>query len=92
MDANSSACEIGISVSLSPCNISTGADTDYAWARRDILQDDGKLIVAGIAVSEGKSVDIALRRHNLDGSLDDTFGTDGLVVQDFDEKSKEGTN
>jgi uncharacterized delta-60 repeat protein len=51
------------------------------------LQDDGKLIVAGVAVSEDGSVDISLRRHNLDGSLDESFGTDGVVIQDFDDKN-----
>ncbi len=64
--------------------VAPGTDTVYAWPRRDILQDDGKLIAAGITYNVGESVDIFLRRHNLDGSLDTTFGTGGFVVQDFD--------
>ncbi len=67
--------------------VNPGADTVYAWPRRDILQDDGKLIVGGIAYSDGETVDIVLRRHNPDGSLDEMFGTDGFVVQDFDNEN-----
>lgn len=64
--------------------VSPGTDTVYAWPHRDILQDDGKLIAGGVAYNEGETFDILLRRHNPDGALDTTFGTDGFVVQDFD--------
>lgn len=67
--------------------VGPGTDTAYAWPRRDILQSDGKLIVAGVALNGGESVDIALRRYNTDGSLDNTFGTNGFVVQDFDNEN-----
>jgi uncharacterized delta-60 repeat protein/uncharacterized repeat protein (TIGR01451 family) len=45
-----------------------------------VLQTDGKIVVAG--ASEG---DFALARYNSDGSLDDTFVTDGsgTVTTDF---------
>lgn len=65
--------------------VDPGTDTVYAWPRRDILQDDGKLIAAGVTYNDGESVDIFLRRHNPDGSLDMTFGTGGFVIQDFDD-------
>jgi uncharacterized delta-60 repeat protein len=57
---------------------------DGAYALK--LQDDGKLVVAG--VSRGPSTtetrqDFALIRYNASGSLDATFGTGGRVWSDF---------
>ncbi|MFK7821906.1 MAG: Calx-beta domain-containing protein [Planctomycetaceae bacterium] len=42
------------------------------------IQRDGKIVVAG---EDGS--DFALARLNADGSLDTTFGNDGLVTRDF---------
>jgi len=61
-----------------------GAAGVYAWPPRNLLQPDGKVIVGGIVVQPDDDIDLALRRHNLDGSLDDTFGSGGIVVYDFD--------
>jgi uncharacterized delta-60 repeat protein len=44
------------------------------------IQDDGKIIVAG---SDNSIKDLVLVRYNLDGSLDTSFDTDGIVVADF---------
>lgn len=60
-----------------------GADGVYAWPPRNLLQPDGKVIVGGIVVQPGGDIDLALRRHNVDGSLDDTFGDGGIFVYDF---------
>ena len=49
-------------------------DIAYAIA----LQPDGKLVVAGYTDSEGW--DFSLARFNPDGSLDETFSGDGLVI------------
>jgi len=40
-----------------------------------VLQSDGKIISAGTA-----DVQFAMSRHNTDGTLDSTFGTNGLVT------------
>lgn len=62
----------------------TGADGVYAWPPVNLLQTDGKMIVGGIVVQPGGDIDSALRRHNIDGSLDDTFGDGGVAVLDID--------
>jgi len=47
------------------------------------IQDDGKLVVAGFTASQYGSpelLDFAIVRYNTDGTLDNTFGTNGKVV------------
>lgn len=61
-----------------------GADGVYAWPPANLLQTDGKTIVGGIVLQPGGDIDSALRRHNVDGSLDDTFGDGGVAVFDID--------
>lgn len=55
-----------------------GADEAYALAQ----QQDGKLVVAGLAGPLGAS-DFALARYNTDGSLDTTLDADGKLTTDF---------
>ncbi|NOQ71830.1 MAG: T9SS type A sorting domain-containing protein [Crocinitomix sp.] len=45
------------------------------------IQEDGKIIVVGVYLlaEEGPS-DIAMARYNSDGTLDVSFGTDGIVI------------
>jgi uncharacterized delta-60 repeat protein len=50
------------------------------WAA---AQADGKVVAAGIAGLGGPNAKFALVRYNLDGSLDSTFGGDGVVTTDF---------
>lgn len=52
-------------------SISSGIDIISALA----LQDDGKLVAAGPSNSQ-----LALVRYNADGSLDATFGSEGIVT------------
>lgn len=52
-----------------------GLDQAYAM----VTLDDGKMLVAGRA-SNGFDLDFALARYNADGSLDTTFGVNGLVT------------
>lgn len=47
-------------------------------ARAVALQPDGKIVVAGDSIS-----DFALARYNSDGSLDTSFGSDGMLRTDF---------
>jgi uncharacterized delta-60 repeat protein/uncharacterized repeat protein (TIGR01451 family) len=58
-----------------------GSHQNYANAL--VLQPDGKLVVAGYTQSADGYNDFALARYNPDGSLDDTFGSGGVVSTDF---------
>src|SRR5688572_22757432 len=56
-------------------SIGTGDDVAYAVA----VQPDGKIIAAG-SIYNGTNMDFALVRYNTDGSLDNSFDIDGMVV------------
>ncbi len=58
--------------------IGTGSDYAYAVA----VQSDGKIIVAGTGESAANT-DMAVIRLNSDGSLDNGFGTNGIVDTSF---------
>jgi uncharacterized delta-60 repeat protein len=55
--------------------------------RRMVLQNDGKIVVAGTTtpygINLGVSADLALVRYDADGSLDTSFGSGGKVIQHF---------
>jgi uncharacterized delta-60 repeat protein len=59
----------------------------FDLGRRVVLQNDGKIVVAGTTtpsgINLGVSADLALVRYNTDGSLDTSFGTGGKVTQHF---------
>lgn len=59
-------------------SIGVGDNEAYALA----IQSDGKIIVAGIS-NNGSSIDFTLVRYNTNGSLDNTFDTDGIVTTDI---------
>jgi uncharacterized delta-60 repeat protein len=50
-----------------------------AEGRAMLIQDDGKIVVAGYA-SNGTNDDFAVARYNTDGSLDNSFDGDGKVT------------
>lgn len=53
-------------------------------AEAAIIQSDDKTIVAGrVAPSNFLDNDVALVRYNTNGSLDTTFGTNGIVITDI---------
>ncbi len=58
---------------------------DFAHSWEDdasvVIQSDGKIVVAGESADE--SYDFALVRYNSDGSLDNSFSTDGKLTTDF---------
>jgi uncharacterized delta-60 repeat protein len=59
--------------------IVTTTITSYDDAAYDAaLQSDGKIVLAGY--TSGDTYDVALMRYNTDGSLDNTFGTGGIVI------------
>lgn len=53
----------------------------FSNARGLALQPDGKIVAVGITTLNGN--DFALARYNSDGSLDNSFGTGGIVTTDF---------
>jgi uncharacterized delta-60 repeat protein len=52
-----------------------------------LAQSDAKLIIVG---SSDDDTDYTLIRYNIDGSLDNTFGTGGIVTQDVNGSLDEG--
>jgi uncharacterized delta-60 repeat protein len=64
-----------------------GISLDHATAIA--LQEDGRIVVAGRTQPySAYDSDIALARYNADGSLDSSFGGDGLVVTDLDDNNE----
>ncbi|HDS07597.1 MAG TPA: T9SS type A sorting domain-containing protein [Bacteroides sp.] len=59
----------------------TLSETDD-FARSVALQSDGKIVVAGSTQQDLSNYDIALLRYLPDGSLDNTFGVNGIVKTD----------
>jgi uncharacterized delta-60 repeat protein len=53
-----------------------------------VIQPDKKIVVAGTA-DNSVDYDILLLRYNPDGSLDPTFGEDGIVITDIDDLNNE---
>jgi uncharacterized delta-60 repeat protein len=47
------------------------------------IQQDGKIVLAGVAFSIDTFSDFALARYDSDGSLDTTFGSGGKVITEF---------
>jgi uncharacterized delta-60 repeat protein len=57
-----------------------------AYAGGVAVQPDGEIVVAGYTASgsgEARHYQMALARYNADGSLDESFGTSGLVTTPF---------
>lgn len=48
-----------------------------------VIQPDGKLVIAGYAGMGATGSDITVVRYNTNGSLDTSFGTNGIVTSDF---------
>ena len=63
------------------CDFAGSTDLGHAVA----IQSDGKIIVAGEALS-GAQNSFALVRYNDDGSIDTTFGNDGKVLTPFSDR------
>ena len=54
----------------------TNFGTGYDYGKSVAIQSDGKIVVAG-SFFNGVNYDYAIVRYNIDGSLDNTFDTDG---------------
>jgi uncharacterized delta-60 repeat protein len=66
-------------------DLQTGSD-DVAYSIA--LQTDGKIVLAGYS-DNGSNKDAALVRYNNDGSLDNTFGSNGIVLTDFENSQQD---
>lgn len=47
------------------------------------IQNDGKIVVAGVTAESDFEYDFSIARYNNDGSLDNTFGMEGKSTVDF---------
>jgi uncharacterized delta-60 repeat protein len=63
----------------------TGLES-YEFARAVALQSDGKIVVTGVTADAR----LALARYEVDGTLDESFGTSGIVVAPW--RDSDGTD
>ena len=56
----------------------------HSGAHAVALQPNEKIVASGTSSGIGNSVDFAVVRYNPNGSLDTTFGGDGITTADFD--------
>ncbi len=49
----------------------------------NLIQNDGKMLAAGVVSQTATGNDFSVVRYNTDGSLDTTFGTTGIVTTDI---------
>jgi len=54
------------------------------------IQEDGKIVAAG-STNNGVNSDFAIVRYNSNGSLDNSFDTDGIVTTDFESTNDFGS-
>lgn len=55
-------------------------DKTYTWIYAMALQSDGKIILGGQTYEPGESDQLILIRYNANGTLDTTFGTNGITI------------
>src|SRR6185295_10765184 len=64
--------------------VTTVVPTGFSQGSAVVQQDDGKLVVAGIALvpvlGNPDNIDFAVVRYDAAGMLDSTFGGDGIVT------------
>jgi uncharacterized delta-60 repeat protein len=63
--------------------IITGIPGAYAGARCVVTQDDGKILLGGTVGSSQARNNFILMRCSGEGTIDSTFGLNGIVVADF---------
>ncbi|WP_051957633.1 T9SS type A sorting domain-containing protein [Altibacter lentus] len=68
--------------------VKTQVGTSGSGAYDILLQPDGKILVASIS-NNGNNIDFALLRYLPNGSLDTSFGTNGIVTTNFGANSNE---
>jgi uncharacterized delta-60 repeat protein len=86
-------CRYNVDGGLDPSFGSNGRVITDFFHDKDFLggiaiQPDGKIVAAGSALEPGVGVEFALARYNLDGSLDQSFGSGGKTVTRFPEDAE----
>ena len=66
-----------------------GGNNDVANAIT--IQPDGKIVLAGYSQNSSGNDSFALARYNVNGSLDTSFGTGGLVTSSFGDGHDQAT-
>lgn len=62
-----------------------GASADYTWQANGLaLQNDGKIVVVGRSSFGAFTTSLIVVRYQSNGTLDTTFGTNGVVRTDFE--------
>ncbi len=56
-----------------------GGDSDYDEGFSSAIQNDGKIVVAGWSTDSSINYSFAVARFNSNGTLDNTFGTNGTA-------------
>ena len=90
------AAFVATSVVMTPLAAAAGGHLDPSFGTDDraishgagsgtsvALQTDGKIVVGGGLEDEARNLHSAVARYETDGSLDTSFGTDGVVVTPF---------
>src|SRR5262245_33812191 len=62
--------------------VTTTIGGNFDFARGVVVQPDGKIVAAGVAMGDLGS-DFGLTRYNSDGTLDTSFGINGIATTDF---------
>ena len=62
--------------------VMTNLTPSYDWANGMALQPDGKIVLVGSVSAGSRNGKIGVLRYRSDGSLDPTFGGDGIVRTD----------
>lgn len=57
----------------------SGGSGYYDWGSSAAIQSDGKIVVAGVSQDLSGNLAFALARYDTDGSIDNTFGTNGSI-------------
>ncbi len=60
----------------------TDLGSDGGVATGVAIQSDGKIVTAGYSLGSSDTADFALVRYNTNGTLDTSFGADGIVITD----------
>lgn len=63
--------------------VSTSIGQNGAIGQSIVIQNDGKVLVAGYSSNQGLYYDFALVRYNNDGTVDKSFGKEGKVMTDI---------
>ena len=58
-------------------------NTNFDDGRDVLIQNDGKILISGLAYNNASSYDMAIARLNPDGSLDNSFDVDGKFIHVF---------